>query len=290
MSFSVNKKITLIDIINGFALFLAALVCIAPFIYVLSVSFTSPSVYVPYKFYLIPDKFSLDSYKYLMNADSFVSALKNSVFITIVGTLLALMLTFSFAYGISKQDLPGKKFFNLYVIITLLFSAGIIPNYMLIKKLGLVNNHWAIILTMMTSAWDIIIVRSFILNLPRELEEAAMVDGFNDIQIFFKIIIPLSLPCLASFLLIFAVQYWNVYFNSMLYISDQKKWTLQVLVKSLIVDASSDAAGSAGDDKKLPQETIRYAAVMLSIFPILVVYPFLQKYFVSGMTVGAVKG
>lgn len=290
MSFSVNKKITLIDIINGISLFLAGLVCIAPFIYVLSVSFTSPSVYVPYKFYLVPDKFSLDSYKFLMNADSFVSALKNSIFITIVGTLLALMLTFSFAYGISKQDLPGKKFFNLFVIITLLFSAGIIPNYMLIKKLGLVNNHWAIILTMMTSAWDIIIVRSFILNLPKELEEAAMVDGFNDIQIFFKIIIPLSLPCLASFLLIFAVQYWNVYFNSMLYISDQKKWTLQVLVKSLIVDASSDAAGSAGDDKKLPQETIRYAAVMLSIFPILVVYPFLQKYFVSGMTVGAVKG
>ncbi len=290
MSFSVNKRITLIDIINNFALFLAALVCIAPFIYVLSVSFTSPSVYVPYKFYLIPDKFSLDSYKFLMNADSFVSALKNSVFITIVGTVLALMITFSFAYGISKQDLPGRKFFNIYVIITLLFSAGIIPNYMLIKKLGLVNNHWAIILTMMTSAWDIIIVRSFIMSLPKELEEAAMVDGFNDIQIFFKIIIPLSLPCLASFLLIFAVQYWNVYFNSMLYISDQKKWTLQVLVKSLIVDASSDAAGSAGDDKKLPQETIRYAAVMLSIMPILVVYPFLQKYFVSGMTVGAVKG
>jgi len=290
MSFTVNKKITLLDIINGFALFIAAFICIAPFVYVLSVSFTSPDVYVPYKFYLVPGKFSLASYKYLLNADSFMSALKNSVFITIVGTALALMLTFSFAYGISKQDLPGRKFFNVYVIITLLFSAGIIPNYILIKNLGLVNNHWAIILTMMTSAWDIIIVRSFILNLPRELEEAAMVDGYNDIQIFFRIIIPLSLPCIASFLLIFAVQYWNVYFNSMLYISDQKKWTLQVLVKSLIVDASSDAAGMAGDDRKLPQETIRYAAVMLSIFPILVVYPFLQKYFVSGMTVGAVKG
>lgn len=242
MSFSVNKKVTLIDIINNFALFLAALVCIAPFLYVLSVSFTSPDVYVAYKFYLIPDKFSLESYMYLMNADSFTSALKNSVFITILGTLLALMITFSFAYGISKQDLPGRKFLNIFVIITLLFSAGIIPNYMLIKQLGLVNNHWAIILTMMTSAWDIIIVRSFIMSLPKELEEAAMVDGFNDLQIFFKIIIPLSLPCLASFLLIFAVQYWNVYFNSMLYISDQKKWTLQVLVKSLIVDASSDAA------------------------------------------------
>ena len=118
-----------------------------------------------------------------------------------------------------------------------------------------------------------------------------MIDGYNDIQTFFNIIIPLSLPCLASFLLIFAVQYWNVYFNSMLYISNPKKWTLQVLVKTLIVDASSDAAGMmSGDEKMMPQETIRYAAVMLSIFPILLVYPYLQKYFISGITLGAIKG
>lgn len=291
MTFSLSKKITLFDIVIYTSLFLFALICVVPFLYVLSVSFTSPDTYVPYQFYLIPKKFSLASYQYLLNADSFMNALKNSVFITIVGTVLALFVTFTFAYGVSKQDLPGRKFFNIYIVITLLLNAGIIPNYILIQNLKLINSHWSVILTMLTSAWNVIVVRSFIMNLPKELEEAAMVDGYNDIQTFFKIILPLSLPCLASFLLIFAVQYWNVYFNSMLFISDPKKWTLQVLVKSLIVDASSDAAGMvSGDEKMLPQETIRYAAVMLSILPILAVYPFLQKYFVSGLTVGAVKG
>jgi putative aldouronate transport system permease protein len=204
---------------------------------------------------------------------------------------MALFITFSFAYGISKQDLPGRKFINVFLIITLLLNAGIIPNYILIRNLNLINSLWAVILTMLTSAWNVIVVRSFLMSLPHELEEAAMIDGYNDIQTFFNIIIPLSLPCLASFLLIFAVQYWNVYFNSMLYISNPKKWTLQVLVKTLIVDASSDAAGMmSGDEKMMPQETIRYAAVMLSIFPILLVYPYLQKYFISGITLGAIKG
>jgi len=219
-----------------------------------------------------------------------MKALENSAFITIVGTLIALAITFSFAYGICKQDMPGRKLFNTLIIITMLFSAGIIPDYMLMKNLKLINSHWAIIFALATSAWNVVVVRSFLKSLPVELEEAAMMDGYNDIQIFFRIILPLAKPCLASFLLIFAVQYWNVYFTSMLYISDPNKWTLQVLVKSLIVDASSDAAGMAGDEKRLPQETIRYAAVMLSMFPILVVYPFLQRYFVSGMTLGAVKG
>ena len=204
---------------------------------------------------------------------------------------MALFITFSFAYGISKQDLPGRKFINVFLIITLLLNAGIIPNYILIRNLNLINSLWAVILTMLTSAWNVIVVRSFLMSLPHELEEAAMIDGYNDIQTFFNIIIPLSLPCLASFLLIFVVQYWNVYFNSMLYISNPKKWTLQVLVKTLIVDASSDAAGMmSGDEKMMPQETIRYAAVMLSIFPILLVYPYLQKYFISGITLGAIKG
>jgi len=290
MSFRIGKKFTLLDVIIYASLILLSFICVGPFIYVLSVSFTSPDVYVPYQFYLVPKKFSLTSYMYLLNADSFMKALENSAFITIVGTLIALAITFSFAYGICKQDMPGRKLFNTLIIITMLFSAGIIPDYMLMKNLKLINSHWAIIFALATSAWNVVVVRSFLKSLPVELEEAAMMDGYNDIQIFFRIILPLAKPCLASFLLIFAVQYWNVYFTSMLYISDPNKWTLQVLVKSLIVDASSDAAGMAGDEKRLPQETIRYAAVMLSMFPILVVYPFLQRYFVSGMTLGAVKG
>ncbi len=290
MTFRKLNRMNLMDVIIYIILFLVACVCVIPFLYVISVSLTDPDVYVAYKLTLIPKKISFDSYQYLLRAGSFVNSLKNTVFITIVGTFTGLLITFTFAYGISKKTLPGRKFFNIFVIITMLFNAGIIPNYMLIKNLGLINNHWSLILSMMTGAWDVIVVRTFMANIPEELEEAAMVDGYNDIQIFFRIIIPLSLPCLASYALIFAVLHWNTYFNSMLYISDPNKWTLQVLVKSLIVDSSQDAAGSYGDGKIVPIETIRYAAVVLSMLPILAVYPFLQKYFVSGMTVGAVKG
>lgn len=290
MTFTTNKRMTVTDYAIYVILFIAGAVCILPFLYVISVSLTDPGVYVPYRLVLIPEVLSLESYKYLLRADSFMNSMRNSVFITIVGTALSLAVTFSFAFGISKKTLPGRKFFNIFIIITLLFNAGIIPNYILVQKLGLTNSLWALILTMMTSAWDVIVVRTFISAIPGEMEEAAMVEGCNDLQIFTRIIVPLSKPAIASYTLIFAVLYWNVYFYSMLYISDPLKWTLQVLVKSLIVDSSQDAAGSYGDGKVVPIETIRYAAVVLSMLPILVVYPFLQKYFVSGMTVGAVKG
>ncbi len=284
------KKFQVFDIVIYIVLFIICCFIVLPFLYILSISFTSPEVYTAYSLDFIPKEFSLSAYKYLMNSSTFLIALKNSFVITLIGTFLALFVTFSFAYGLCKKDLPGRKIFNILVIITLLFNAGIIPNYMLIKDLNLMNNKWSVILVMISSAWDIIVVRSFLENLPVEMEEAAMVDGYNDIQIFFKIVLPLSLPCLASFLLIFGVQYWNVYFNSMLYLADPGEWTLQVLVKSMIVDSSSDAAGFAGDERFIPQETIRYASVILSVFPILLVYPFLQKYFVSGLMVGAVKG
>ncbi len=290
MTFTTNKRMMFMDYLIYSILFLVAAVCILPFFYVISVSLTDPATYVPFQLRIIPKDFSLDSYKYLLRADSFTNSLKNSVFITVVGTMISLAITFSFAFGISKKTLPGRKFFNIFIIITLLFNAGIIPNYILVKNLHLTNSLWALILTMMTSAWDVIVVRTFISGIPAELEEAATVEGCNDLQFFAKIVIPLSKPAIASYTLIFAVLYWNVYFYSMLYISDPLKWTLQVLVKSLIVDSSQDAAGSYGDGKIVPIETIRYAAVVLSMLPILVVYPFLQKYFVSGLTVGAVKG
>lgn len=268
-----------------------SLICIMPFVYVLSVSFTDPQSYIPFKFYLWPQKLSLETYKYILSTNSFMNSLKSSLFITIVGTCLDLVVTFSFAYGLTKKDLPGHAIFYDMVIITLFFNAGIIPTYLVVYKLHLLNSYWALILSSLTSAWYVVVACSFLRAIPPELEESAKIDGCSEVMTFIKIIIPLSMPAIATFALFFAVMHWNTYFNALIYISDTRKWTLQLLVKQLVVDADASGIGQAVDNDTVPpQETTRMASVVLSTLPIICVYPFLQKYFAKGIMLGAVKG
>ena len=284
------KKLTPGDYINGFILFILAVVFIFPFLYIISISFTDPAAYVPLKFYLIPPKWSLRSYEYILSTPTFMNAMMNTVFVTVTGTICNLFVTFTFAYGLSKKKLPGRKIFAVCVLITLLFNAGIVPNYLLMKNLRLLNSHWALILGGLTNAWSIIVVRTFLQSIPESLEEAAIIDGASELGVFSRIVIPLSIPCIASFTLLFAVGHWNTYFNAMMYLSDPKKWTLQILVKTLVMDSDSNAVGQMSmDSSSLPQETIRMASVVLAMAPILILYPFLQKYFVKGVMMGAVK-
>ncbi len=292
MSFVYRKKMTPGDYVNYGILTIIALFCLFPFIYVFSVSFTDPKVYVPLQLYVFPKKWSLEAYRYILSTNSFVNSLKSTVFVTAIGTVLSLFFTFTFAYALTRQSLPGRRFFMGCVIVTLLFNAGIVPNYLLVKNLGLINSLWSLILISLTNAWSIIVVKSFMNSLPAELEEAAIIDGASDMGVFWKIIIPLSIPSIASFTLFFAVGYWNTYFNAMMYLSDSKKWTLQVLVKTLVIDSSSISVGQMGstDTNSLPQETIRMSSVVLAMAPILVLYPFLQRYFVKGVMIGAIKG
>lgn len=293
MSFIPQKKLSLGDYINYSLVTLISLICLAPFLYVVSVSLTDPDVYIPFKFNIIPEKFSLDSYLYLLSTNSFLSALKNTVYITIVGTILNIVVTFTMAYGLSRKSLPGRTVILYAVIFTLVFNPGIVPNYLLVQGLGLINNHWSLILVALTNAWSLIIIKSFIEALPYELEEAARIDGCNDIGVFLRIIIPLSKPAIATFTLFFAVAHWNTYFNALIYLTDSSMWTLQVLIKTLVIDSGSNAiaqTGATGDQAALPQETIRMASIVLAILPILVVYPFLQKYFAKGVMLGSVKG
>ena len=278
------------EIINTIVLIFISLICLLPFLYIICVSFTDPSVYVPLKFYLIPEKFSIAAYKHILSTPTFLNSMRSTIFVTVVGTLLNLIVTFTFAYGLTKKALPGRKIINICVIITLLFNAGIVPNYLLMKELGLLNSHWSLILGSLTNAWSIIVVRSFMQSIPSSLEEAAIIDGATEVGVFTKIIIPLSIPCIASFTLLFAVAHWNTYFNAMMYLADPKKWTLQVLVKTLVLDSDSNSVGQMSSDAMgLPQETIRMASVTLAMAPILILYPFLQKYFVKGVMMGAVK-
>jgi putative aldouronate transport system permease protein len=291
MSFVSRKRLTLFDYVNYTLLALISLICVFPFLYVFSVSFTDPKVYVPLEFYIFPEKWSLAAYKYILSTNSFVNALKSTTFITVVGTILNLIVSFSLAYALTKKTMPGRGMMLSAVVFTLVFSAGIVPSYMLIKELGLLNSYWALIWPALTNAWSLIVIKSFLESLPPELEESAKIDGSSDLGVFLRIVIPLSLPAIAAFTLFFAVSHWNTYFNALIYISDSKKWTLQVLVKSLVIDSDATGiTGAAGDDRMVPQETIRMASIMLAMAPILVIYPFLQKHFAKGVMLGSVKG
>lgn len=287
-----NSRFSIGDWVNYALLLIISLISVFPFIYIFSVSFTDSSVYIPMKFYIFPEKWSLDAYAYILSTNSFINATKSTVFITVVGTILNLIFTFTMAYGLTKKDLPARKFILSCVIFTLVFSAGLVPNYLLVKELGLINSLWALIWPGLTNAWSLIVVKSFMDSLPAELEESAKMDGCTELGVFFRIIIPLSKPAIAAFTLFFAVGHWNTYFNAVIYLTDHTKWTLQVLVKSLVMDAG--AMGSAGEpvtaEGDVPLETIRMAAIVLAIAPILVVYPFLQKYFAQGVMLGSVKG
>jgi putative aldouronate transport system permease protein len=293
MSFVASKKMTTFDWVNYSLLALISIVCVFPFIYVFSVSFTDPDVYVPLKFYLFPDQWSLAAYKYLLSTNSFLNSLSNTIFITVVGTLMSIIVSFTLAYTLTKKAMPGRNFMLSAVIFTLVFNAGIVPGYILVKELGLINSLWSLIWPSLTSAWSLIVIKSFFESLPSELEDSARIDGCSDIGVFLRIVIPLSMPAIAAFTLFFAVSYWNTYFNALIYLSDSKKWTLQVLIKTLVIDSDSNGvgqAGSGGDARAVPQETIRMASIMLAMAPILLVYPFLQKHFAKGVMLGSVKG
>ncbi|SDD89759.1 putative aldouronate transport system permease protein [Paenibacillus sp. UNCCL117] len=292
MSFVQKKRMTLFDWVNYSGITLISAACIFPFLYVFSVSFTDPQVYVPLKFYLFPDKWSLESYRYILSTNSFLNALKSTTFITVVGTILNIIVSFTMAYGLTKRTLPGHKWIMGCVVFTLVFSAGIVPNYLLVKELGLLNSYWSLIWPSLTNAWSLIVIKSFMDSLPSELEDAARIDGCSDIGVFTRIILPLSLPAIAAFTLFFAVAHWNTYFNALVYIADSKKWTLQILVKTLVIDSNSVAVAQAGasDEAVVPQETIRMASIVLAMAPILIVYPFLQKHFAKGVMLGSVKG
>jgi len=280
--------------INIVLLCTISLVTLIPLYYVLALSFTDPTEYlVKGGQLLFPDKLSLASYKYLLSTATFKNATFVSIGISLIGTLVSLAVTSTLAYGLSRKRLLGRKIMLRIILFTLLFNPGIIPNYILVKDLHLINNYAALILPVLTSGWYVILMKSFFDNIPPELEEAAMLEGCTDITVFTKIVLPLSLASIAAFGLFYAVSYWNSFFNAVLYINDPKKWTLQVLLRNMIIDSSTSTAGGAVSMESAetpPAETLKMAAVILATIPILIVYPFLQKHFDKGVMLGSVKG
>ena len=292
MKSSISSKLFDIIIITFVTVFAAAM--IYPFLNVIAVSFSSYNAYLNNPLMIIPSEFNFTAFMYVFADPSIKSGYINTGFITIAGTLLGTLLTVSTAYALSKRGLPGKKFFMVYVIFTSLFSGGIIPGFYLIKNLGLINSLWALILPSMLTSFNIVLMKNYFEGLPESLEEAARIDGAGEFYVLFKIIIPISKPIIATIALFTAVAYWNSYFTAILYIRDKIKWPLQLILREIISAANTQSLQAGGNlaeiGNMLPTQALQYATLVVVILPILCVYPFLQKYFVQGITVGAVKG
>ncbi|MEC0258838.1 carbohydrate ABC transporter permease [Paenibacillus lautus] len=280
----------LFDIINHTILFIVAIVCVLPFVYVLAVSFASPAEVAKGGLILWPKEWSLVSYQYIFSSDTLPRSLLVSIYITVVGTLINLAFTSLMAYPLSKPHLRGRNPILLGVLITMLFSGGMIPTYFVVNGLNLTNTLWSLMIPNAISAFNLIVLKNFFQQIPDGLEDSAKIDGCNDLGVLIRIVLPLSLPAMATFGLFYAVAHWNTFFNAILYINDNEKWPIQVLLREIVILAQSRVGDSSFDEMDVQPLTIRMAVIVFATVPILLVYPFLQKHFAKGVMLGSVKG
>ncbi|MEU8701370.1 carbohydrate ABC transporter permease [Streptomyces sp. NPDC048680] len=232
---------------------------------------------------------NLDAYRTIFTGGVVTRALIVSVGITVLGTLASLLVTVGMAYGLSRRDVTGSRAILMIALFTMLFNAGIIPNFLLVKGLGLYDTYAALVMPTLVSAFNLVVLRSFFMNLPDELYDAAKVDGAGDFRILLRIVLPLSKAVLAVISLFYAVTYWNAFFNSLLYLNDSDKWPLPMVLRTYVLQGQSLNSASAGE-VLAPQQAVQMAVLVIAVVPILCVYPFLQRYFTKGVLTGAVKG
>lgn len=270
---------------------LVAVIMVIPFIYVIAASFATEAEIQTRPIFFIPDSPTLDAYARIFDMNDMGTrvfhSLLISVCVTAIGTFINLFFTTTMAYGLSRSNLIGKKPLLNMVLFTMVFGGGMIPLFLVVKGLGMYDTYAALILPGAISAYNMIIVRNFFMELPRELEEAASIDGCSDIGIFIKIALPLSLPCLATFGLFYAVGHWNNYFGALLYLEDSTKFPFQLVLRNIVMQT---AETQTDPNALIPEDTLKMAVIVIGTVPILIVYPFLQKHFAAGVMVGAVKG
>ena len=283
------------DTANYIILTLVAFTTILPFIYIIGASFATEYELATRPMFIIPRDVTLNAYEFIFSSNKILSGFGNSIFITVCGTLINLFFTVTMAYAISKTRIRGRNFILNMVIFSMFFSGGMIPGYIVVANmLNLKDTYWSVLLPGAISAYNMMIVKNFFQGIPQELEDSAAIDGCNDLGILWKIVLPLSLPVLATFGLFYAVGHWNSYFGAMIYMSGaREKWPLQVLLREIIILSNASAGDMAAMDPEFvqpPEQSIKMAVIVVSTVPIMCVYPFLQKYFVKGVMVGALKG
>jgi putative aldouronate transport system permease protein len=280
----------LLDSLNYVLLFLFAALAVAPLIYILIGSLTPAEEMSAKDFSLLPSRLSLEAYSYLFSTGTVIKGLGTTIYITLLGTFINIVLTVLMAYGLARKDLKGRRWMMLMVVFSMLFSGGMIPTFLVVKMMGMLDSYWSLMIPGAINAFNLIVLKNFFQQLPEGLEESAKIDGCNDVGILFRIVLPLSLPAIATFVMFYAVGHWNSYFTAILYINDNEKWPLQVLVRQMVILAQGGMGESNQDSFNIPAQSVNMAIIVVSTLPILLVYPFIQKHFAKGVLLGSVKG
>ena len=274
------------------ALFMLAV--LYPLVYILSASFSSADAITSGRMWLFPVDFSLVGYRYILKYDAIWLGYRNTLFYTFAGTLINVAMTITCAYGLSRRGMRGRRFFTMLFTFTMIFSGGMIPNYLLMKNLKILNTVWCMLLPGAISAYNLIVAKTFIENsIPGDLLEAARIDGCSDVRFFFSIVLPLSKAILAVLLLMYAAAHWNAYFNAFLYLTDKRLYPLQIFLRQILVQSNMSADmldPEAMAQMQTLQQILKYAVIVVSTAPMLCLYPFVQKYFRQGVMIGSIKG
>lgn len=283
----------LFDAANIGILLLVSLMTLVPFLYIIAGSLAAPAEVLRKTFILFPDRFDWTAYRYIFSTNTIIKSLWVSAWITVAGTAINLAMTGIMAYPLARRDLPGRRPIMFMATFTMIFSGGMIPTFLVVKSLGLIDSYLSLLIPGAISAFYLIILKNFFQQLPDGLEESAKIDGCNDFQIFYKIVVPLSKPALATLTLFYAVAHWNSYFSAILYINSSTKWPVQVLLRQIVILSQ----GGIGDSTLFtdqfivpPAVTIKMAVIVITLLPMLCVYPFIQSYFTKGIYLGSVKG
>ncbi len=288
-----KRKFSVFSLFNYTFFVLVGLLMLFPLWNVIVISLTDYRDYVADPLMLYPKKISLEAYQYIFSNDDLITALKVTVYITLVGTIGSMFCSITGAYALSKKKMPGRNIFLTLILFTMFFNGGIVPNFLLVRNLGIYDTLGALIWPTMVNTWYLIIMKNYFGGLPEALEESARIDGANDLKILFRIILPISMPIIATFTLFYGVDHWNEWWNAMMFINDTRKYPLQLVLRNLIVKnfASASMATSYAQDSAefVAKENIKMATAVVAIVPITVVYPFLQKYFAKGVMIGAIK-
>jgi multiple sugar transport system permease protein/putative aldouronate transport system permease protein len=277
---------------KGVVLTVACALVLVPFIGVISTSLaTEKQVTESGGFVLIPNQITFGAYQAVLAGGVVTRAFVISVLVTVVGTAISLFSTTTLAYALSRRGSFGHRPLLMVVLFALLFTPGIIPSYLIVKYLGLLNSYWSLIIPTAVNAFNVIVMRAFFMRLPQDLIDSARIDGASEATILRRVVLPLSKAAIAVIGLFYAVSYWNAFFNALLYINDTSKWPLQLILRTYVVNNSELGASQLGGNEALPpQQSLQMAILVISVVPILLVYPFLQRHFAKGVLTGAIKG
>ncbi|MFD0868645.1 Inner membrane ABC transporter permease protein ycjP [Chlamydia abortus] len=283
------------DFVNTLLLIVLTIVVLYPLVFVLSASISSPNAVVKGELWLLPKDITFVGYQRIFENNDIITGYRNTIFYTLLGTAINLVMTTCAAYPLSRRDFKGRNVITAFIVFTMFFSGGLIPVYLLVKNLGMLNTFWALVIPNAVSVWNIVIMRTFFQSsIPYEIQEAASIDGCNNFQILFRVVLPLSMPIIAVMILFYAVGHWNAFFNALIYLTDRAKYPLQLVLREILIQGQMQDMIDMADDslakKVMEVEAIKYAVVVVANLPVLALYPFLQKYFVKGVMIGALKG